>query len=118
MRGMKNWPQSARGTGAIKKADGLDCGSPSRSVSGANSASLCEETASPFGRAAARRAAIHTAGNVLFVTVFMVALIGLALLTFLSMTSQENKFTMRSQSWGSALVTAEAGLEEALTHVN
>jgi len=36
-----------------------DRGSPSRSVSGANKASVSKETASPFGRAAARRAAVR-----------------------------------------------------------
>ena len=36
-----------------------DRGSRSRSVPGANKASFSEETASPFGRAAARRAAVR-----------------------------------------------------------
>jgi len=41
-----------------------DRGSPSRSVFGPSKASVCEETAPPFGRAAARRAAVQDSVHV------------------------------------------------------
>jgi len=44
---------------ARDKVEVADRGSPSRSVSGANKASVCKETASAFGHAAARRAAVR-----------------------------------------------------------
>jgi len=51
--------QDACPTRAMDKVEAPDRGSPSRSVSDANKASVCEETASRFGRAAARRAAVR-----------------------------------------------------------
>jgi len=44
---------------AMDKVEVPDRGSPSRSVSRANEASVCNENAAPSGRTAARRAAVR-----------------------------------------------------------
>ena len=46
------------------------------------------------------------------------ALIGLMLAAYLTMVGSQNKFTQRSQVWNNAMPTAEAGVEEALAHIN
>jgi len=55
-------------------------------------------------------------GSALFMVVSVIALIGIALTTFLKLTSSQNQFTTRSQVWNSCIPVAEAGIEEALTH--
>src|SRR5262245_34073365 len=57
-------------------------------------------------------------GNVLIVTIFVVAAMGLVLVSYLSMVSGQGRQTARSQIWNSCLVLAEAGVEEALSHLN
>jgi len=57
-------------------------------------------------------------GSTLVVTLVIAGVIGLTLLAYLSWSSTQNKLTARSQYWNAALVSAEAGIEEALTHLN
>ncbi len=57
-------------------------------------------------------------GNVLIVTICITAIIGLALAGYLTLASNQNQLTMHSQVWNSAMPVAEAGIEEALTHLS
>ena len=57
-------------------------------------------------------------GNVLLLTLFTTVAVGLVLVTYLSMASNHQALTARSQAWNMALPVAEAGLEEGLTQLN
>lgn len=57
-------------------------------------------------------------GNTLLVTVVVTAIIGLMLLAYLSLVQFQNTTNVRSQAWNSAIPVVEAGIEEALAHLN
>ncbi len=57
-------------------------------------------------------------GSVLASVLVISALLTLSLVAYLTFVSNQHKLTGRSQSWNGALVMAESGLEEALTHIN
>lgn len=57
-------------------------------------------------------------GNVLLVCAVTLGAVGLVLVTYLQLGSTQQILTARSQSWNAALPVAEAGIEEALTHLN
>ena len=57
-------------------------------------------------------------GTVLFVVMMITGLIVAALGTYLTLASQEHKTLRRSFCWNAALPMAEAGIEEALSHIN
>jgi hypothetical protein len=57
-------------------------------------------------------------GNTLLVTVVITALIGLTLLAYLSLVQFQNTSNVRSQAWNLAIPVVEAGIEEALAHLN
>jgi hypothetical protein len=57
-------------------------------------------------------------GNVLVLTVVVTGLVGFLLASYLGMVRTQNVSTMRSQDWNSAIAVVEAGLEEALAHLN
>src|ERR1041385_4542192 len=64
---------------------------------------------------------IHTSretGTTLFVVMMISGIIIAALGTYLTLASQEHKTLHRSFCWNAALPMAEAGIEEALTHMN
>ncbi len=61
---------------------------------------------------------IRNQGNTLVLTVIIVALTGLMLASYLKMVKSQNYNTVRSQAWNSAVPVIEAGLEDALTHMN
>jgi len=56
-------------------------------------------------------------GNILIIAVCTTAVIGVALAGYLSLTVNQTKATMRSQSWNMCIPVAEGGIEEALTHL-
>jgi hypothetical protein len=56
-------------------------------------------------------------GGVLLVIMIVTALMGTALASYMSLVKSENRSAMRSLAWNSALPVAEAGIEEALTHL-
>lgn len=56
-------------------------------------------------------------GSVLMGTLLIAVVIGVTLASFLDLTGSQHRATMRSQVWNSCIPIAEAGLEEALTHV-
>jgi hypothetical protein len=58
------------------------------------------------------------AGNVFLITMMLTGIFCLISLgSYLSMTSTENTMVMRSLAWNTALPLAEAGVEEALSHI-
>jgi hypothetical protein len=58
------------------------------------------------------------AGSILFVTLIITSIIGLTLAAYLTMVNTAYRMTARSQTWNSLIPTVEAGLEEALAHLN
>jgi hypothetical protein len=57
-------------------------------------------------------------GFALVLTILITGLVGLLLLTYLSMLTGQNQAVMRSQAWNSAMPMVEAGLEDAMTQLN
>ena len=57
-------------------------------------------------------------GNTLLMTVVITALIGFLLAAYLTLVTSQNGANFRSQSWNSAMPVVEAGIEEALAHLN
>jgi hypothetical protein len=55
------------------------------------------------------------AGNVLTLTIILVALMGVALTSYLAWSGNQNQSVARSLAWNQALPVAEAGIEEAFT---
>ncbi len=64
------------------------------------------------------RPSIQSEGSVLLVTLLTSVIIGIGLASYLTLVSSQNFSTMRSLAWNTATPLAEAGLEEALTHLN
>ncbi len=58
------------------------------------------------------------AGSTLLVTVFVTGIIGFLLIAYMTFVQNQNTATARSQSWNSAIPVIEAGIEEALQHLN
>ena len=57
-------------------------------------------------------------GSALIVCLCVAGITGVALVAYLSLVSNENVAVARSQSWNAAMPIVEAGLEEALAHLN
>jgi hypothetical protein len=57
-------------------------------------------------------------GSILAIMLIMTTLIGLMLAAYLTLVGSQNKFTQRSQVWNNAIPVCEAGVEEALAHIN
>jgi hypothetical protein len=57
-------------------------------------------------------------GNSLMLTLVATALIGFLLLAYLQLVRSQHGTTMRSQGWNGAMAIVEAGIEDALTHLN
>src|SRR5690349_19157458 len=57
-------------------------------------------------------------GGVLVITIVVCALVGLMLAAYLSMTANQQNMTQRSQVWNNAIPMCEAGVEEAMAHIN
>src|SRR5579862_6335377 len=56
-------------------------------------------------------------GNTLALTLVMILAIGASLASYLALLGSRYKVTMRSQCWNTAVPMLEAGMEEALTHL-
>src|SRR6266542_5578708 len=74
----------------------------------------CPELSQPFGHQYAR----SKRGNTYLTVFWITAILGLMLGGFLKMVANQNAFTMRSQAWNQSIVVVEAGIEEALAHLN
>jgi len=57
-------------------------------------------------------------GNALLLTVVITGLIGFVLAVYLTMVQNQNSANTRSQVWNSAMPVVEAGIEDALAHLN
>jgi hypothetical protein len=57
-------------------------------------------------------------GNTLVLVLVVTAVVGFVLLAYLSLVKTQNFSTARSQAWNSAIPVIEAGVEDALTHLN
>jgi hypothetical protein len=57
-------------------------------------------------------------GNTLLLTIVVTGLVGFLLAAYMGLVRSQNISTMRSQSWNAAIPVVEAGLEDALTHIN
>jgi len=57
-------------------------------------------------------------GSMLIITVVICGIIGLTLASYLSMVQANHLNVVRSQSWNAAIPVCEAGIEEALAHLN
>lgn len=57
-------------------------------------------------------------GSVLMITMVIIAIVGIALASYLSMAGAMNKSVTRSQTWNSSIPIVEAGIEEAIMHLN
>jgi hypothetical protein len=62
---------------------------------------------------------VHRAsGSVIVVMLITVVLIGVTLGSYLHLVSNQNLSIMRSMAWNQAVAVAEAGIEEAMAHLN
>ena len=57
-------------------------------------------------------------GSVLLVTLCTAWVIGIALVSYLTLVANQNRTTYHSQSWTGSIPVLEAGIEEALTQLN
>ena len=57
-------------------------------------------------------------GNVLIMTIVLTSVIGLTLTAYLTMVNTQFRLTASSQNWNALMPTVEAGIEEALAHLN
>src|SRR6266576_301786 len=57
-------------------------------------------------------------GNVLLITLVVAGLIGVVVASQVVLINRQNSFNMRSQAWASEIPISEAGIEEALAHLN
>jgi hypothetical protein len=57
-------------------------------------------------------------GNTLVLTLVITTLVGLTLVAYLSLVKTQTFSTSRSQAWNAAVPVIEAGVEDALTHLN
>src|ERR1044071_6887237 len=57
-------------------------------------------------------------GHVLVMTLVIAGVLGIALAAYLNVIHTQNNMTVRSQVWNACMPLVEAGIEEALAHVN
>src|SRR3989442_240448 len=60
----------------------------------------------------------RTQGSILAYTLVATGIIALALISYLTLIRHANYATQRSQAWNECVAVMEAGVEEALTHIN
>src|SRR5688572_30340664 len=58
------------------------------------------------------------AGSILVISIIFCALICSILVAYLSMVKTQHKFTHRAQTWNTVIPLCEAGVEEAMAHLN
>src|SRR6185436_9834858 len=57
-------------------------------------------------------------GSILVTTILFCSLIGVVLVAYLSMVGSQRKAVFRSQIWNECIPMCEAGIEEAMSHLN
>lgn len=65
-----------------------------------------------------RRSSRSEAGNILLASVIIISIIGTTLAAYLTLVNSQHRLTHRSQTWNSVIPSVEAGIEEALAHLN
>src|SRR5215510_9040175 len=60
----------------------------------------------------------QTQGSILLASLLTAAIIGIALGSYLTLTSNQNLSVFRSKTWNDGIPVAEAGVEEALTQLH
>ena len=70
------------------------------------------------GRKNRNRSRRQSEGSVVTIMLVMVVLIGMTLASYLNLVANQNLSVQRSQAWNSAIAVSEAGIEEALAHLN
>lgn len=60
----------------------------------------------------------RAAGSVIIVVLVMVVVIGVTLGSYLTLVSNQNLSVMRSMAWNYGVAVAEAGIEDAMAHLN
>src|SRR5688572_17433128 len=58
------------------------------------------------------------AAGAALIALVTIVILGFVLASYLALIRAQNVSTMRAQAWNTALPMAEAGIEEALTHIN
>src|SRR5688572_556244 len=59
-----------------------------------------------------------TQAGALIITLIFCSLIAMVLMAYLSMVKYQHSFTHRAQVWNNCIPLCEAGLEEAMAHMN
>ena len=57
-------------------------------------------------------------GSIMVIALVVAGVIGLALASYLSLVGTQNTLAVRSEAWNAALPVAEAGIDEAIAHLN
>ncbi len=57
-------------------------------------------------------------GSILTILLIIMTIMGITLASYLGLVRNQNLSTMRSQAWNLAIPVAEAGIEEAMAHLN
>ena len=78
---------------------------------GAHASTLRRSDAPPLPRSHAR-----LQGNTLAATLCATVIVGLALICYLRLATNQNQLIVRSQVWNNCMPVVEAGIEEALAH--
>src|SRR5438552_19173308 len=65
-----------------------------------------------------RRTAPRLQGSTIFITLIVAGVVGLTLGAYLTWANSQNTLATRAQNWNAALPVVEAGIEEAMTHIN
>ena len=60
----------------------------------------------------------NSEGSVSTIVLVVMLLIGMTLASYLNLVANQNISVQRSQAWNSVVPVAEAGIEEALAHLN
>src|SRR6185503_3568663 len=59
-----------------------------------------------------------TQGHVLAMVLVVVTICAIALMSYLQLVNSQNRAVARSQGWNASVPVMEAGVEEALAHIN
>ncbi|MEO7300643.1 MAG: hypothetical protein ABI042_18930, partial [Verrucomicrobiota bacterium] len=57
-------------------------------------------------------------GSVLVVTLVITGILGFTLASYLTLVGTQSRSVSRSQTWNYSIPVAEAGIEEAIVHLN
>jgi len=57
-------------------------------------------------------------GHTLFIIIVITGLVGFVLAAYLTLLRSQNTTTMRSQAWNASIPVVEAGIEDAMSHLN